>query len=499
MSTTLATAGIIILLVALAGCAPTPPKGSSLPDATPSQAVVLEDNATFQLDARPVAKDIAGAQLEMLAYNGQIPGPLLKVRQGSSVWINFTNHLDMPTTVHWHGIRLENRYDGVPDVTQPPVMPGESFLYRLDFPDEGMYWYHPHMREELQQELGLYGAIMVEPADEAYYGAVDREEVLILDDILLQDGEVWPFREVTDFAMMGRYGNAMLVNGESGYSLRLRRGETVRFFVLDAANVRPFRLAIEGVRLKVIGGDGGRQEKEELADAVVLSPSERAIIEATFEEEGTFRVIDANPEKRRVLGEIVVDDAPAAPETRAGETAGEQDIAAEMEPYRRYLDAPVDIEYTLSVDMPGADMGMMGMMEMGHGDGIEWEDGMFDMNRMSTSEMLTWRITDAATGKSNMDAMRAVAVGEPVKIRLVNTLHAMHPMQHPIHIHGAQFLVLSRDGERNENLLWKDTVLVPAGHEVEILAIFPKPGEWMVHCHIAEHLSSGMMTAIVAE
>ena len=172
------------------------------------------------------------------------PGPLIRVGQASTIFVNFTNDTPFPTAVHWHGIRLENRFDGVPGVTQEPVAPGESFRYTIRFPDAGIYWYHPHHREDVQQELGLAGNMVVEPLAPDYYGPVSREEVVMLDDLLLDgDGPV-PFgEESANFMLMGRFGNVFLTNGEPDYGLELRAGEVVRFFFTNASNTRTFNLS----------------------------------------------------------------------------------------------------------------------------------------------------------------------------------------------------------------------------------------------------------------
>ena len=162
----------------------------------------------------------------MLAYNGSIPGPTLKVQEDSEVVVNVENQGDMEATVHWHGLRLENRYDGTHE-TQRPMEVGEEFSARVTFPDPGLYWYHPHIREDYGQELGLYGNVLVEPADPDYWPPAHRELVLTLDDILLEDGKVAPFsRAETTHAAMGRFGDVLLVSGEPDLSLErsARRG-----------------------------------------------------------------------------------------------------------------------------------------------------------------------------------------------------------------------------------------------------------------------------------
>ena len=174
----------------------------------------------------------------MLAYNGSIPGPALWVRQGTELVVNVVNQGDLDATVHWHGLRLDNRYDGTAE-TQQPMPVGGSFVYRLTFPDPGAYWYHPHIREDYTQEMGLYGNIVVHPAEPDYWPEVHREMTLMLDDILVEEGKVAPFsRSQTTYTAMGRFGNILLVNGEPEQSLTVRQGEVLRFYLTTAANTR---------------------------------------------------------------------------------------------------------------------------------------------------------------------------------------------------------------------------------------------------------------------
>ena len=192
---------------------------TGLPEATSPRLIRLTDGDRFALGIQPVRKRLEGSELRMLGYNGSIPGPTLHVDQGSEITVEVTNDGDVEATVHWHGLRLENRYDGVPHETQSPIPIGGTFTYKVQFPDAGFYWYHPHIREDFGLEMGLYGTIIVEPADPSYWPPVDRQLSITLDDLLVEDGHVAPFnRAGPNYTAMGRFGNVMLINGEAQFS-----------------------------------------------------------------------------------------------------------------------------------------------------------------------------------------------------------------------------------------------------------------------------------------
>ena len=196
----------------------------------------------------PCARQVDEADLRMLAYNGSIPGPILHVDQGSEITVEVTNEGDVEATVHWHGLRLENRYDGVPHDTQAPIGIGETFTYKVQFPDAGFYWYHPHIREDFGLEMGLYGTIIVEPTDATYWPEVDRQVTITLDDLLVEDGHIATFDKAgPNFTAMGRFGNVMLINGETSFAGEAAPGEVVRLYLVNTANTRIFNFAVPGV------------------------------------------------------------------------------------------------------------------------------------------------------------------------------------------------------------------------------------------------------------
>jgi hypothetical protein len=194
-----------------------PPADSTAPIAESHEVLPLNDGDIIDLEAGVVRRTLNGKTYMMYAYNGQYPGPLIEVARGSEIMVRFTNQLPESSTIHWHGIRLDNAFDGVSAISQPAVEAGGAFTYRVRFPDAGIYWYHPHVREDVQQELGLYGNIVVRQPKGAEYSPANREEFLMLDDLLVGESGLIPLgRESPTHALMGRFGNLFLVNGEPG-------------------------------------------------------------------------------------------------------------------------------------------------------------------------------------------------------------------------------------------------------------------------------------------
>ena len=572
---------------------PTDPAG--LPEASRPEVLELADGDTVELRVGPVAKRLGDATVRMLGYNGSIPGTTLKVAEGTEIVIHVENHGDLDTTVHWHGLRLENRYDGVPHETQAPIPVGGEFSYRLQFPDPGLYWYHPHIREDYTQELGLYGNILVVPADPDYWPPADRDLILTLDDILIEDGKVAPFSPTeTSYAAMGRFGNRLLIAGDPDLHLSFRAGDVVRLWLTNTANTRVFNVTLPGARMKLVGGDSGRVEYEEFVEQVVLAPSERVVVDVLVESAGELALEHQTPNRTYRLAAITVTEgAPSAAATRFRQLRSAPELEGERAQLDRWLAAPPDkilalvaqmddpaampeaagpVAYACPMhpevtsqepgrcpkcgmkllaspaptvttyacpmhpevvsDQPGhcpkcgmkllaassersvtaghdharMDHSSMDHAEMdhsstdtsgmGHGGagGIEWEDDMVEVNRQTTSATMHWRFLDRTTGADSPAIDWRFTVGDRVKIRLINEMASDHPMHHPFHLHGAgRFLVLARDGVTEPNLVWKDTVLVRTGETVDILFDVTNPGLWMAHCHIAEHMQSGMM------
>ena len=334
------------------GSFPTDPTG--LPEATRPALLELADGDDLHLRIGPVAKRIGDTTVRMLGYNGSIPGPTLKVRQGSEVIVHVTNEGDLEATVHWHGLRLENKYDGVPHETQTPIPVGGSFTYRIRFPDLGLYWYHPHIREDYTQEMGLYGNLLVVPSDPGYWPPANRDVLLTLDDLLLEDGKIAPFSPVeTTYTAMGRFGNVLLVGGEPDYALTVKAGEVVRLWLTNTANTRVFNVQLPGARMKLIGGDSGRVEHQEFVSEVILAPSERAVVDVLLDRPGELELQHRTPGRTYRLAAITVAGDRATPslaeEFEVLRTAPE--LAAEREFFETWLEAPPDKTLALIAEM----------------------------------------------------------------------------------------------------------------------------------------------------
>ena len=493
-----------------------PRPGPVAPPAVRSREIVrLAHGDTLHLVAGLVSRTFKGRTLTMFGFNGQHPGPLLQVPQGAEVIVQFVNTLDQPSTIHWHGVRLDNRFDGIPGLTQEAVPPGGTFVYRVRFPDAGIYWYHPHVREDIQQELGLYGNMLVRSPRADYLSPAHREEVLMLDDLLVGgDGLVPLGKDAATHALMGRFGNVFLVNGEPTYSLTAKRGEVVRFYLTNVSNTRTFNLSFPGARLKVVASDIGNFEREEWAESVVIAPAERYVVHARFDRAGVVPLVNRVHAIDHLFGRFRQETDTLGVVSVAGDPASSPGIAesfaklrtdtatsAELARVRRLAANAPTRTLVLGLetrDLPFITRQLM-QLDSVYFNPVEWSGTMPSMNWASTTDQIRWVIRDPATGRENMDIDWRFRRGDVARVRLVNERRSLHAMQHPIHFHGQRFVVLAVNGEPTRNLAWKDTVLVPAGTTVDLLLELSNPGRWMAHCHTAEHLSANMMMGFTVQ
>jgi FtsP/CotA-like multicopper oxidase with cupredoxin domain len=409
---------------------------------------IVEVNLMAGIQPVAVSDDLS---LDMYAYNGSVPGPLLEATVGDTVIVHFTNTLDEPTTVHWHGLRISDDMDGNPRI-QTPVAPGETFTYQFVVPDAGTFWYHPHVRTNEQIEKGLYGPLVVhEKAEERPLH--NRERVFVLDDILIDGDKIAaPFGGHME-AMQGRYGNALLTNGLlGGVSGTAKAGERERWRLVNTANARTMEIRIEGAAFKVYGNDGGRVEPY-MTPELIMPVGRRFDVEVVYDQPG-----------RVTLQQIVVVQNANGNLVKQAFDVGVIDVGP----------ADAEKEKTVVTWAPAPDR----------------EARAIDRNEVIILDAveggpmgIEWQINGEA---HKMEPLYEFARGATVKMEIRNTLAP----EHPFHLHGQFFEIEGLPG------LW-DTVLVPGETSVNITAFMDNPGNWMMHCHIAEHAELGMMSSFV--
>jgi FtsP/CotA-like multicopper oxidase with cupredoxin domain len=416
----------------------------------PGRTVVRVDLEAHELDW----EFVAGRATRLWGYNAQVPGPIIEARVGDVLELHLVNNLSEPTTMHWHGLRLPAAMDGT-DMVQHPIPPGGSFTYRFLLPDAGTFWYHPHNNETVQLERGLYGALIVRGDDEP---VLDHERVLVLDDVKLdRDGQIAPlggFVERHD----GRQGRTLLVNGQATPVLAMAAGQVERWRIVNAASARYLRLSIGRRPFTLLGTDGGLLGAPVEASEILLPPGDRADIAVGPFNEGTTIEIESLRYVRRTIARSRTERV--ATVRVGGARPSQASIPATLRRIEPLVTGPVAATREVHFGV-----------------------------RPSLRVGVQFEINGEAQHRD-----RPVHVGELQVWDVVNdTL-----MDHPFHLHGFFFQVVSVNDERPAYLSWEDTINLPPRSRTRI-AWLPddRPGEWMYHCHILEHHEAGMMAHFV--
>lgn len=424
-------------------------------------AAVPEGGASRRVEltaARADVPQLDGRPLSVWAYDGQVPGPILRVRLGETLEVRLTNRLPQPTTIHWHGVRVPNAMDGVPGVTQDSIPPGESFTYRFTPKDAGTFWFHPHVRGSEQVERGLYGVLIVDDAEPLPYS---RDEVWVLDDWRLgPDGQIDP-RFVTrhDLAHDGRWGQVVTVNGDARQRMRVRPGERIRLRLVNTSNGRVYRpdfSPLEDARIVAI--DGMYTARPLSPRGLELAPGNRADLDLTIPRDAagtTIEIVDRFTRQPFQLALLQVEGTPVETPRFAPPSN------SRVPTWRGARNIEVDETYVLDARRGGP-----------HG--------------------IQWTINDQPWGEH---AATQLPAGRFTRVRFRNASTRLHPM----HIHGQFFRVLERNGRPAEEPFLRDTVLLHPRETVDVGMVPLDWGRWLMHCHILEHAEAGMMTEIVVE
>jgi FtsP/CotA-like multicopper oxidase with cupredoxin domain len=457
---------VLATVAALGACRdtsrPASPEDRALAEFRGSYPEVAAPNGTvrtFDIVAAPTTLPLVdGKQLEVWAYNGQVPGPTIRIKLGETVRVRFTNHLPQDTTIHWHGIRLPNAMDGVPYITQKPVKPGETFVYEFTPKDAGTFWFHPHVRASEQVERGLYGVLVVEDAQPPPYS---RDLVWVVDDWLLKDGAIYPeFNTRHDLAMDGRWGNAITINGRTDTVVKVQPGERLRIRMVNTSNGRVYAPDFGDLDANIIAVDGLYLREPVPARGFELAPGNRIDVDVAFDQSSStpFAVTDRFYAQRpNTLARFAV-DGPLVETPRFPSPAH-----AQVPHWTDALDTPIAHTFVLDAQSGGPF-------------GIQWTiDGVAFMSH-----------------EHPMPPAATLHRGKFQRLHFTNK----SPRIHPIHTHGMFFRLLARDGVPIDEPFFRDTVLVHAHEQIDVGVVPTDAGTWMMHCHILEHAEAGMMTTI---
>lgn len=406
-------------------------------------------------------------------FDGGSPGPEIRVAQGGRVQRKLVNRLPQATSTHWHGIRIDNAMDGVSGLTQDAVQPGGTFDYDFTVPDAGTYWYHAHNRSFEQVARGLYGALIVEEAEPL---DIDREEVLILDDWLIDPETAQikaDFGAPHDLSHAGRIGNLLTTNGTFNLSLSARKNERLRLRLINAANARSFQLGLEGMDGWAIALDGmPLTTPMRVTEAIILAPAQRVdlIVDVVAEVGETAHILQFGREDTfsQVAFEIV-----------EGGTANRRDAPLALPPNDHRM---VDLKgaTALSLSMEGGAMGRMRSASLG---------GVVKPIGEIVDAGYFWSFNGKVDGMDG-GPFAKLERGQNIRLKIVNDTVFPHAM----HLHGIHFHEVAENGTLGP---LRDTTLLERGQAREIAFVADNPGQWLLHCHMLSHAASGMMTKIV--
>lgn len=409
----------------------------------------------YNLEASEFYWEIApGKLISAWGFNQQLPGPVLKAKQGDTVVVKLKNNLKEPTIIHWHGIRLQASMDGTGEV-QKPIEPGEEFEYRFTVPDAGTFWYHSHFNETIQMERGMYGALIVEGENEP---VVDKEHVLMIDDMKLDEFDEF-YKPGWFFARLrerhdGREGNIPLINGQFEPIISMHAGQLERWRLINASSARYFLLHLGGRPFNIIGTDGGLIETAQTVTQLLITPGERYDILVGGFNEGDSFTIDSLPYDR------ITFYRPKKVSYATVEVKVAKQSKAHIPTVLRRIDALAtqDAPITRNVKMSVGPSIKNGLEFMINNDVHTVDEPVY------VGELQVWEVNNVSL------------------------------MDHPFHLHGFFFQVLEENGVAPEYLSWKDTYNLKPRTKVKI-AWMPdnRPGKWMYHCHIIEHHEAGMM------
>lgn len=434
----------------------------------PVQRIIAKAGQAHLLEPGQPATPIWG-------YDGRVPGTEIRTTQGRPFARDFHNTLPQPSTIHWHGIRNDNAMDGVTDLTQKAVGPGETFAYRFTPPDAGTYWYHPHNRTWEQLARGLYGAFIVE---EEKAPPVDQDRVLIFDDWRIgEDGKIdeASLGNFHDLSHAGRLGNILTLNGAFTQDVPVKSGERLRLRLLNASNARVLTIGFPGHIATVVALDGQPVIPFKIpTGGVQLTPAQRAdiIIDATGDA-GSRTPIHVNTGRETLtVGSLIYH-----PKTRARAAPLTDIFVLPSNPIPTDLKETPDV--LVDLDMTG---GAMSWFES-----ATYRGKTYDVRTLAREHRKVWAFNGTA-GMSD-EPLARLSSGKTVHIKIANRTAWPHAM----HFHGHHVKEVFHSN-RKPVPHWRDTVFIARDETITVAFLAHNPGKWMLHCHMLEHQFGGMAT-----
>ncbi|ROR99953.1 FtsP/CotA-like multicopper oxidase with cupredoxin domain [Sinobacterium caligoides] len=434
--------------------------------ALPQLTMALGSGAKYDyhITAEPGLFDIVpGGTTPGLGFNSQFPAPVIRCRQGQEVAIKFTNKLDEPTTIHWHGLRIPIEMDGVPFLSQPPIQPGESFIYRFTPPDAGTFWYHPHMNSLVQLGKGLTGVIIVEETEALPF---DADVVIGLKDWRLnQDGSFLPLSIPRNAARGGTLGNVKTINGMIKPVIEVPAGGAIRARFANMDNSRTYGLSFKDYPAVVLAEDGNAIE---------------APYPLVKRKTGSGMRLDVGFIAPSNVGdEVIVYDQKG----RRGyyEICRFRCIEGSKKPATKIPKLPVN-------PIKAPDLSKAKKINLV----FEWAGALSPTKKDGSVDHVFWTINKRAwEGMMGGKIPAPIATLELGKSYIIN-LHNATPHHHPIHLHGHTFTVI-KSNKRPITPYHTDTILLAKNERAQIAFVADNPGRWMFHCHVVEHFKTGLM------
>ncbi|MTI03399.1 multicopper oxidase family protein [Roseibium sp. RKSG952] len=405
-------------------------------------------------------------ETEIWGYDGGVPGPEIRARQGETVRRTLLNSLPQPTAIHWHGLRVPNNMDGVPGLTQEAVQKGDKFQYDLPLKDAGTFWYHSHNQSTEQVARGLYGAFIV---DETNPPDRDHDITVLLDDWRLgQDAQIVDdFGSIHDWTHAGRMGN--YVHAHVSPITEVLTNQRLRLRLVNVATDRIMYVSVRGANGKLIAYDGMPVTQPEDFETLVFGPAQRVdlVVDVTSDVGEAVQIILHERDEAFVIAEL--------PVSRRGTTVARGTIEA-LPPNPVSVLKDVSDALTVPLVMEGGAMGGL-------------RQGSYKGQVMSTDELVRegqiWTFNGIAGLPKN--PLASVSRGDVVRIQIKNDTVFPHAM----HLHGTHFQEVLADGSLGP---LRDTILVDRIETREIAFVADNPGDWLFHCHMLSHQAAGMKT-----